>query len=849
MRFVNARATLGKCSRVLPDGLPYQHQTMKRVSATTRITVGLASLTVSILLAAQTVGLIPDGRRAAMEGRVAICEAIAINTSLFAADNELRKIEVALRAIVQRNDDILSAGVRRIDGQLLVALGDHAAHWRVESESPDPGSQLYVPIIAGAKEWGKVELRFRPLPAAAWSLTHPLVQLSLFVGGLTMLVYYPYLRHMLQHLDPSRVVPERVRTALDTLAEGLLVMDRDERIVLANRSFSEMLKRPANELQGRRVSDLPWFSTEARNGLSPESAPRDESCMPDGSRHDFPWQQTLDDGTQQIGVVLGLTTPSNEPRTFKVNTSPIVENQGDVRGALASFDDITLMEQNRAELRRMLDDLRTSRDEVCRQNQELEILATRDPLTHCLNRRSLFAEFESYWAAAEHHDHELTCLMIDIDHFKSINDQHGHSVGDQVLCRVADVLRHSVDGYPVCRYGGEEFCVLLPNVNAEDACEIAERCRVAIANAEFPNVSFTASLGVSSMTWGARDAHELLDQADRSLYWAKRNGRNRVACWDSVRLEAVTQTTAGPSGAPPEFLAEGDVSIPFHAVTALISALTFRDAPTAEHSRRVADLCVVAGQGLLTISECYVLEIAGLLHDIGKIGVPDSILRKPGPLTPEEWQVMVRHDEMGTEIIRAAFHSPALSEIVENHHAWYGGNPREPNLPTGAQIPVGARILSLADAYDAIVSDRVYRKGRSSSEAFAELRRCAGLQFDPELVESFIAAIQSSDRARQPDLAVSKQTALRIGTQIERLAAAVDSQDLGVLQDMASRVRSTAARCNVPEIAEVAEKLEQEAHRDPDYVQLLSLTNELLGLCRSTQRAYLTIGSGPLPAP
>ena len=114
------------------------------------------------------------------------------------------------------------------------------------------------------------------------------------------------------------------------------------------------------------------------------------------------------------------------------------------------------------------------------------------------------------------------------------------------------------------------------------------------------------------------------------------------------------------------------------------------------------------------------------LHDIGKIGVPDSILLKPGPLTADEWKIMGVHDRMGVEIIASAFACPSLNEIVENHHAWFGGNPRQPGSPTGEQIPFGARILAIADAYDAIVSDRVYRKGRSQEEAVQELRRYAG---------------------------------------------------------------------------------------------------------------------------
>ena len=137
------------------------------------------------------------------------------------------------------------------------------------------------------------------------------------------------------------------------------------------------------------------------------------------------------------------------------------------------------------------------------------------------------------------------------------------------------------------------------------------------------------------------------------------------------------------------------------------------------------------------------------LHDIGKIGVPDSILLKPGPLTQDEWQVMTMHDHIGVEIIKSSFACSELAEIMTNHHAWYAGNPRSPELPTGDDIPLGARILAIADAFDAIVSDRVYRRGRSIEDAFAELRRCVGTQFDPELVEEFIACVLARDHSRR----------------------------------------------------------------------------------------------------
>jgi hypothetical protein len=287
-------------------------------------------------------------------------------------------------------------------------------------------------------------------------------------------------------------------------------------------------------------------------------------------------------------------------------------------------------------------------------------------------------------------------------------------------------------------------------------------------------------------------------------------------------------------------LLDADVAIPFHAVTALMAALSYRDALTAEHTRRVADLCVLTAKDIMTQRECYIMEVAALLHDIGKLGVPDAILLKPGSLTQEEWAIMSAHDRIGVEIIMAAFSSPELTEIVRMHHAWYGGNPRSPELPTGEDIPLRARILTIADAYDAMVSDRVYRKGRSRAEAFAELRRCARKQFDPRLVERFIEAVTANDQSRhRPALAVSKQSALRIGMQIERLADALDSKDLASLTAMAGHLSATARKEGVPQIADLAGQLEQLARTQPDLMEMVKLTMELLQLCRSTQVSYL----------
>jgi putative nucleotidyltransferase with HDIG domain len=394
----------------------------------------------------------------------------------------------------------------------------------------------------------------------------------------------------------------------------------------------------------------------------------------------------------------------------------------------------------------------------------------------------------------------------------------------------------------VCRYGGEEFCILMPHVDIEGASQAGERFRQLIESCNCSNLALTASFGVASFGRHLREPCELLDQADQALYAAKRTGRNRVVRWDEMPggLDDRKDTSGQPGSALQRELA---VPIPFHAVTALVSALAYRHADTAQHSRRVADLCVATANGLMSQRECYVLEVAALLHDIGKLGVPDAVLLKPGPLDEQEWKVIRSHEAIGADIITAAFTSAELTAIIRNHHCWYAGSPHDPGLPTGKDIPQGARILAIADAFDAMVSDRVYRGGRSREQAFAELRRCAGMQFDPELVDHFINTVLARDDSRRPAMpATSKETALKIGLQMERLASAADAPGVETLRTIASGLNSTACELGIIPIAEAAAHLERVAETGRDRTGLLELTIQLLELCRATQGAYLPNG-------
>jgi diguanylate cyclase (GGDEF)-like protein/PAS domain S-box-containing protein len=803
---------------------------MQRISPTVRVSIALACLTTGILATAVVAGLVPDRFGAVLEGRKALCEQMAVQCSLAVQRGDLGLARASLVALSLRNSDLHSAGVRDKSGHLVVEVGTHPSQWDASANSP---TQAQVPIMANGKLWGHAEFRFRaPGGPALWSpLRHPALLLLTFVGCVGFGAYFVYFRLLFQKLGlaQTQVVPKRVRTTLNTLAEGVVVLDKDDRIVMANEVFAQLAGESASDLQGRRVSDLPWVSTG--------DAAEDEA---------YPWARALEEGRSQTGAVLAYRNQDQQTFTLSVNSTPILGDDGIPRGAFATFDNLTPIEKKNTHLRKLLQKLKHSRGEVRRQNEELKLLATRDSLTGCLNRRAFFAELETQWAAAHRYGQAVSCIMVDIDHFKSINDTYGHGVGDQVLQLVADTLRSEVrKSDSVCRYGGEEFCILLPHIDVAEAAQAADRLREAIAARNCSDVHVTASLGVSALSLEARDPRDLLEQADKSLYAAKRSGRDRVVRWDDIR------GTAAAAGKPAKAAAaDAEVSttaIPFHAVTALLSALAYRHADTAAHSRRVADLCVATAHGLMSQSECYILEVAATLHDIGKLGVPDAVLLKPGPLDAEEWKIIRTHEGIGEEIIASAFSSPELLDIARNHHCWYGGSPHDPDLPRGLDIPVGARILGIADAYDAIVSDRVYRKGRSRGEAFVELRRCAGLQFDPELVERFIAAVLARDETRNSsELAVSKQTALKIGMQIEKLASALDAQDYRSLATMAGYLNATARAHGLGPIAELAAQREQAASGRPDACAIAQLTIDLMELCRGSYRSYIPASSAEI---
>jgi diguanylate cyclase (GGDEF)-like protein/PAS domain S-box-containing protein len=492
---------------------------MERLGPLIRISAGLVLLTCVILIGLDLAGLLPVPSDRVTEERMRICETLATQAAGSVQRDDFASVRATLRTAVYRNPDVLSAGLRTADGRLALKAGEHQRLWSPENPDRSTATHVRVPLFRNGGPWGTIEVRFADLAshgflAAVWQ--RPLARLLLLVGSFGFVAYLLFMRRTLRHLDPSAVIPGRVQATLDVMAEGVVLLDQDEKIVLANKTFSEFVGRSDAALFGVKASDLGWKMPHTR-----EPARR------------LPWIDAVRDCEALTGVPLLLDTPDAGSRIFVVNGSPILDGWGHAKGAVATFDDVTELEHKRVELEEALAMLEESQEEIRTQNEELKVLAESDPLTGVANRRSFLERFELEFAAARKRGGALACVMADIDHFKKVNDTQGHVIGDEVIRRVAEALESTLRASDaVGRYGGEEFCILLAGADAEAAAAVSERLRSKIDTPGFARAPVTVSFGVSSSQLGARTLTELIDQADQALYASKHAGRNRVTRWD-----------------------------------------------------------------------------------------------------------------------------------------------------------------------------------------------------------------------------------------------------------------------------------------------------------------------------
>jgi diguanylate cyclase (GGDEF)-like protein/putative nucleotidyltransferase with HDIG domain len=351
-------------------------------------------------------------------------------------------------------------------------------------------------------------------------------------------------------------------------------------------------------------------------------------------------------------------------------------------------------------------------------------LALTDPLTGLGNHRHFHERLERELRHAHERRLPLTLCLVDIDDFKRINDRFGHPAGDRVLSRLAARLRQTGEAF---RLGGDEFALLLPGYDENAALTAAASVVERIAALQLGQIgSVTVSAGVATSPVHAADRDELIRLADSALYWAKEYGKNRVRGYrpDVIELAELKRLASGP-----------DRAARFRAAASLARAVDARDVYTGSHSQRVADLAARMARRLgLPEEDVELTRLAGSLHDLGKLAIPEEILRKPGPLTEPERMVLERHPQIGFRMLESLGVDPVADWVLHHHERWDGSG--YPDGLPGDRIPLGARIIFVADAYDAMTSERVYRRRVAPPQAIAELRRCAGSQFDPEIVDA-----------------------------------------------------------------------------------------------------------------
>lgn len=371
--------------------------------------------------------------------------------------------------------------------------------------------------------------------------------------------------------------------------------------------------------------------------------------------------------------------------------------------------------------------------ENARNYSKAKVQAITDGLTELYNHRHFYECLEEVIANDKYE--RFSVVMLDVDYFKFYNDLYGHSAGDKALKKIADILKKEMGSKGIlARYGGEEFSIILHSLSTKEIYEIIDKLRLDIQSSfnKTNDISafLTISAGIANYPENTTNKEKLLEYADKALYYAKRNGRNRCVIYDEKVEE--------------KDIKEPEKDILISSVYALAAAIDAKDHYTFGHSENVAKYAVLLGKELgFNDEQLDIMRNAGLLHDVGKIGIPESILTKPGKLTQEECEIMKTHVELSVDIFK---HIPNLIKVIPAvicHHERYDGK-GYPRGIKGNNIPIEGRCLTIVDSFDAMISRRPYKRPLSLEQAINELKANKGTQFDPKLTEIFIDIVEKN---------------------------------------------------------------------------------------------------------
>ncbi|PLS14757.1 diguanylate cyclase [Bacillus sp. M6-12] len=361
-------------------------------------------------------------------------------------------------------------------------------------------------------------------------------------------------------------------------------------------------------------------------------------------------------------------------------------------------------------------------------------LSEKDELTKLYNHRYFQGNLESTINNVE----KGALLLIDLDHFKVYNDTFGHPEGDKLLREVAGILSARIPADAIaCRYGGEEFAIILPNVDSKSAIEVAELIRRSISDFPFkgkehmPNKKVTVSIGISTFPEMSATREQLIMLADQALYKTKYSSRNRVQLYSSVIDELKGKF---------KFDSDHEEDV-IQTLKTFLMIINSKDRYTYGHTERIMEYSEQLAKKVgLSELEVKNIRYGALLHDIGKVEVPTEVLNKTSKLTNEEWETIKMHVIWGEQMVQSIHELDHCRPMIRHHHERYDGK-GYPDQLSGESIPLAARILTIADCFDAMTTNRPYQKAKSIPDALDEIVHCSGTQFDPNLVGPFIEVI------------------------------------------------------------------------------------------------------------
>ena len=487
---------------------------MMRIWPTLKIAIALVFVTCAMLVLIDSIfQVFPDPDAQVMRLRTALAQSVAVQLTVLAQKRDQQTLEEMLQAIREQTPDLRSLAVRRTDNSVVEQTADHDERWNAATGAESTLTQITVPVTIGSEHWGRLEMAFAPdqRTIVARAIEHPLWITLLSVIPLGLLFFWVYMKRTLVHLDPGSVIPERVRMAFDVMTEGIAVLDREGRVLLANNALHALHADKSIDPVGRHLSALPWLA----RGLAPNSA-------------EHPWNIAMRQGRSITNQVIEVNAAGPPGRRVAINCAPILDEKGVVRGCLATFDDLSELHLANQRLSLLLADLQASQEQIERNKRELEQLATHDMLTGCLTRQAFFEYMTKAFNRARLEGTALSCVALNIDRFNSVNDTLGHAVGDRVVREVATQLLVSFRGTDVVgRCGSYEFFIGMPGCDVREAAMIVEAVRQTISQecgARVPGVAGLAinvSAGLAVLEETDANLAQLLERAHTDLYATK----------------------------------------------------------------------------------------------------------------------------------------------------------------------------------------------------------------------------------------------------------------------------------------------------------------------------------------